>query len=60
MGYLDPNLFGIVAQVVYLIITAVVSYFILIPKKIRTNFINLFKKQKTPRADKDVESETDK
>jgi hypothetical protein len=60
MGYLDPNLFGMVAQIAYLIITAIVSYFILLPKKIRAYFVNLFKKKKEPEADEDHESKTDK
>jgi hypothetical protein len=60
MGYLDPNLFGMVAQIAYLVITVVVSYFLLIPKKIRAYFTNLFKKQKPSKADEDVESGPDK
>ncbi len=49
-----------VAQIAYLIITAIVSYFILLPKKIRAYFVNLFKKKKEPEADEDHESKTDK
>ena len=47
MGYIDPNLFGIVAQIGSVVLLFLVSVFLFVPKKIKKIWQDLFARDKT-------------